>query len=64
MLPRGGQQLIGRESGEIEGHFLLSEKQQQQIKPTKKVHLKRNKQTNLQLTTKCNVKPTDLKESS
>jgi len=48
MLPRGGQQLIGRESGDIEGHFLLSEKQQQ-IKPTKKVHLK-NKPTNLQLT--------------
>lgn len=48
MLPRGGQQLIGRESGEIEGHFLLSEKQQQ-IKPTKKVHLK-NQPTNLQLT--------------
>lgn len=26
MLPRGGQLLIGREAGEIEGHFLLSEK--------------------------------------
>lgn len=26
MLPRGGQLLIGRETGEIEGHFLLSEK--------------------------------------
>lgn len=25
MLPRGGQLLIGREAGEIEGHFLLSE---------------------------------------
>ena len=37
MLPRGGQQLIGRESGEIEGRFLLSEKQQQ-IKPTNHVY--------------------------
>lgn len=26
MLPRGGQLLIGREAGEIEGHFFLSEK--------------------------------------
>lgn len=28
MLPRGGQLLIGREAGEIEGHFFLSEKTQ------------------------------------
>jgi len=28
MLPRDEQLLIGREAGEIEGHFLLSEKNQ------------------------------------
>lgn len=32
MLPRDGQLLIGREAGEIEGHFLLSEKKPQKTK--------------------------------
>lgn len=61
MLPRGGQLLIGREAGEIEGHFLLSEnknknpQQQQRNSRTLKKKI-------LQFTRKCVVKPTDLKK--